>query len=98
MTDYFAPAVRSQGFTCFVFVRGNIRAVAYNSTLEGGWFNHDVYTLSPAAINRLVETGAGGIVIGYKKWSLEYTRVFITPEFKNGLDHGWGHCMIRCAF
>lgn len=99
MQPYFDQPKRNQPFRFYVFAKGNMRVVAYNATLQGGVFNrNNIYTLPASAVDRLVPLGGGGIVLSYKKLTLEYTRVFIREEFKNGLDHGWGHCDIRFSF
>lgn len=85
-------------FHGFLYLDGNVRAVAYNATLQGGLFSESIYTLSPSAISRLVGTANGGIGLGYKKFNLRYGRTFITPEFKNGRDHGWGYFNVSFLF
>jgi lipid A 3-O-deacylase len=86
-------------FQCYVFFRENVKAVGYNATMQGGAFNKSsFYTLRVGEINRVVGTAYAGIVIAYKRVSLEYTKAYITPEFEKGLSHGWGHCNITVCF
>ena len=85
-------------FQCYVFAKGNLKAVAYNATLQGGMFSNSIYTLPAKELNRLVATGYLGIVIAYKRLSLEYTKAYISPEFRKGIAHGWGHCAITVCF
>ncbi|MCE3277852.1 MAG: hypothetical protein K0S44_43 [Bacteroidetes bacterium] len=85
-------------FQFYAILRGRIKAVAYNGTLQGGMFSKSIYTIEPQNIERLVAAGSFGLVIAYKRVSLEYTKWYISPEFRNGLSHGWGHCNISVCF
>lgn len=96
---YNSVIPKQNKFQCFVFGKGEVKTVVYNATLQGGMFNkNSVYTLSSPNISRVIYTATGGIVVAYKRLSLEYTKVYISPEFKGGLVHGWGHCSITMSF
>jgi len=86
-------------FQCYILVREKVRAVGYNATMQGGLFNRNsVYTLNKDEITRVVGRADIGIVLAYKRLSVEYTKVHITPEFETGLRHGWGHICISVCF
>jgi lipid A 3-O-deacylase len=86
-------------FQLYVYASGKASAVAYNATMQGGMFeNSSIYTINPGNITRGVFMGSAGIVGAFKRFSLEYTKVYISPEFHNGLDHGWGHVVISTCF
>ncbi len=86
-------------FQCYFFGRLMGTVVVYNATLQGGVFNNkDVYALSSKEINRGIATAHIGVVLVYKNVSLEYTKAYLSAEFKNGLQHGWGHCMVAVCF
>lgn len=90
---------RKQNFQFYGILKGNIRAVGYNATLQGGVFNHDnIYTIADDKIKRLLVDGLAGFVLSYKRISLEYSKVYISREFSGGLDHGWGKCVILYCF
>ena len=77
----------------------NAKLVGYNATLQGGLFNtKSALKVSENRINRLVIDGLAGVVIAYKRVSLEYSKTFLTPEFDGGLYHGWGKCIITVCF
>ena len=77
----------------------NSKLVGYNATLQGGLFNtKSVLTVSENRINRLVIEGLAGVVVAYKRVSLEYSKTLLTPEFDGGLFHGWGKCVITVCF
>lgn len=83
----------------YLYSKGEVKAVAYNATLQGGMFNkNSIYTLPSSSINRLVATAYVGIVLNYKRVSVEYTKAYLSKEFKTGLPHGWGHCTISVCF
>jgi hypothetical protein len=56
------------------------------------------YTIAASGIERLVWKGGGGFCVRYKRVLLEYSRTWITPEFKGGRDHGWGAVTFSLAF
>jgi lipid A 3-O-deacylase len=86
-------------FSAYAFLKANGRLVGYNASLQGGLFNRtSVYTVSPGNVSRVVIDGMGGVVMAYKRVSLEYSKAYITPEFKGGFDHGWGRCVITVCF
>jgi lipid A 3-O-deacylase len=81
------------------YVKGWAEGVGYNATMQGGLFDRkSIYTLQPDKIERLVYGVQYGLIFSWKKFSLQYSKVLISPEFKNGLSHGWGHCNITVAF
>lgn len=99
MPALFSAPLRQQPFRFYAFAIAEARTVRYNTTLQGNLFGkNDLYVLPGSAIERLVYKGTCGLVLAWKRLSLEYTRIFITREFKGGLSHGWGHCDIRIAF
>ncbi len=86
-------------FQAYLFSKGEVKAVGYNATLQGGMFNkNSIYTLSATDLNRIVAAAYVGLVIAYKRVSLEYTKAYLSKEFKTGLPHGWGHCTITVSF
>ena len=91
--------VKQSKFQVHGFLNGNIKAVVYNATLQGGLFNpNDIYILSANRMRRVVAAGSAGIVFSYNKVNLEFTRLFLSPDFKGGLSHGWGHINMRVDF
>jgi lipid A 3-O-deacylase len=67
--------------------------------MQGGTFNkNSIYVIRVGEVNRVVGTAYAGIVLAYKRLSIEYTKAYITPEFSGGLAHGWGHCNISFSF
>lgn len=92
-------AERKNKFKMYVIGSAGAKAVAYNATLQGGLFNtSSVYTLPDKDIERVVAELMGGVVIAYKRVSLEYSKFYITPEFKKGVDHSWGKCALTVCF
>jgi lipid A 3-O-deacylase len=79
------------------FLSGRIQGTAYDATMQGGMFDrNNIYTMPN--IQHDVYFAQYGLVFAWKKFSLEYSKAFISPEFKGGMPHGWGHCDIRVAF
>lgn len=90
---------RKSNFQFYGILKGNVKAVVYNATLQGGMFNDaSVYTISDNRITRVVVEGMAGLVFTYKRIGLEYSKFYLSPEFKEGLEHHWGRCLITYCF
>jgi lipid A 3-O-deacylase len=102
MNPYFdgiRPTSTTTHFALYGVFQFNAKLVAYNASMQGGLFNKNSVLVVPEKnINRVVADGLAGAVIAYKQLSFEYSKTFITPEFKGGLSHGWGRCVIRFWF
>ncbi len=86
-------------FKLYGVFKTNSKLVGYNAVLQGGLFNEkSVLTVPENRVNRLVFDGLAGVVIAYKRVSLEYSKTILTPEFEGGLFHGWGKCVITVCF
>jgi hypothetical protein len=84
---------------CYVYAGAKVKTVVYNATLQGGMFDkNSVYVINTEDVKRVVGTGTIGIVISYKRICMEYSQTYITPEYKTGLDHSWGHCSLAISF
>ena len=90
---------RKSNFQFYGILKGNVKAVAYNAALQGGMFNNQsVYTVSDSRVARVVVDGMAGFVLTYKRIGLEYSKFYLSPEFKEGLEHHWGKCVITYCF
>jgi lipid A 3-O-deacylase len=85
-------------FQFTVYAKGLMSVVAYNGYLQGGIFSKDIYTLSSSEITRIVATMETGINISFQKFSFGYNRNWISPEFDQGIIHGWGGCNLSFGF
>jgi lipid A 3-O-deacylase len=85
-------------FQCYLIARGKAKFVAYNATMQGGFFSEDIHTLSYSSVMPYIFSGSAGIVIAFKSVSIEYTKFYLSPEFLNGRYHGWGHCNLTVCF
>lgn len=86
-------------FQCYLYARGKIKAVGYNATMQGGMINRNsIYTIPSSDIARHVESVYFGLMIAYKRLSFEYSRAYISSEFKNGVCHSWGRVGINVCF
>ena len=98
-SDFDVRGPGPKAFRASAFVDGQVKAIAYDASMQGGLFNADSpYVLQPEAIERLVLSGGGGVKLAYGKLSLTYAKTFITREFVGGTDHGWGTCTIKVLF
>jgi lipid A 3-O-deacylase len=95
----FKHAEAGKKFRCTFIAKGELKVIGYNATLQGGMFNRNsIYIIPDKNVERIVADVSAGIILSYKRLSLEYTKFYITPEFRNGLDHGWGHINITVCF
>lgn len=86
---------RHQKFTWEVFFMPEIRAMAYNSLLQGGIFNrlyadqkYSEYFLK--RINPWVYSHSTGFQVRYQQFELLYKQVNLAPEFAGQLPHYFG--------
>ncbi len=90
---------QAQKFQCYLFFKGKIKAVAYNASMQGGLINQNsTYAISDSDVERLVGIGYYGVVVAYKRLSLEYSFASITKEYKKGKNHAWGRIGINVCF
>ena len=90
---------RKSNFQFYGILKLNAKVVGYNATLQGGVFNNEsIYTISDNRITRVVVDGMAGIVLTYKRIGLEYSKFYLSPDFKEGLEHHWGRCLITFCF
>ncbi|MDO8999934.1 MAG: lipid A deacylase LpxR family protein [Bacteroidota bacterium] len=88
----------SRKFKIYANVKANAKIVGYNATLQGGIFSKDIYVIDADNVERIVFTGTAEIVMAYKRFSLTYSRTYITQEYHTGVDHSWGGIFITAAF
>jgi lipid A 3-O-deacylase len=103
MVSYFSAISpgeneESRKFSFYGFLRGWVQGVGYDATMQGGFFdrNND-YTITNSNIEGLVYGYQYGLSCSWKKLSLQYSKVLITPEFRDGTSHGWGRITITVA-
>jgi hypothetical protein len=90
---------RKSNFQFYGILKANVKVVAYNATLQGGMFNdQSVYTISDNRVTRVVFEGMAGFVLTYKRIGLEYSKFYLSKEFKEGLEQRWGRCAITYCF
>jgi hypothetical protein len=85
-------------FQLFFTAKARAKLVAYNATLQGGLFTDSPHEIPANEISRFVFSSNLGITLAYKRIYLEFLRTYITKEFSNGVDHGWGRCHLTVCF
>ncbi len=89
---------RRQQLQYWFFMRGNVRGVLYNATLQGGMFSKSPYTIPAADINRAVVTASAGLAVYYRFMGLELENFYQTPPFKGAYDFRWGRIKLSFLF
>ncbi len=97
MQGYF-DNTRKRKFQFFLFGQGWVQGVIRNGTLQGGAFSNSINTLSYSEIAPIVLKGSLGANLGWKGFSIEYCRTFITREINTWWAHGWGYLRITGFF
>jgi len=84
----------------FGFLAGTkVRFVGYDATLQGGLFNpNNKYTIPASDVERIVLQANAGVYFAFRQLSLTYEHFYITPEFRKGRHHQWGHINIMYCF
>jgi len=78
-------------FRFHLFYQPRLVAVGYDATLQGGLFNSNSrYFFQASAIQRVVYTQSAGIILNFRKLSIEYSLSLETPRFRNGFSHRYG--------
>ena len=95
----FSEKVYLKNFQVYAYCQPVITLVGYDASLQGGPFNRkSPYTLSATDISRLTFQNNFGIVAHIWKVYMEYSRAFLTREFKSGRNHQWGGIKLGYSF
>jgi lipid A 3-O-deacylase len=94
---------KSGRFSWEIFFLPEVRAVAYNASLQGGVFNrlhasemYSQYFLDD--IKPTVYSHSTGFQVRYSQWELLYRQVNVTREFSGQLPHYYGSVTFTCWF
>ena len=83
----------------YAFGRVEERVVGYDATMQGGVFNrHSPYTLPDAQIMRTVARVDVGFAVDRGGWVFEFTRTFLSREFRAGRSHQWAELSVLKRF
>jgi len=85
-------------FQIYLMARAQAKFVAYNATLQGGFFSNSIYTIPSKNVNRMVYSANLSLVLAFRGISIEYLNNYLTQEFKTGVDHGWGSLRLTFCF
>lgn len=89
----------NKSFQIYLYVGGDLRAVAYNAILMGGIVPPESsHQFSLKQIEPIVYSYYGGLHISYNSIGLNMQSTFISPEFRDGVSHGWGSVSLNYRF
>ncbi len=74
-------------------LRGGLefRIIGYDASLQGGiTHKHNIYTLNPDEIERLVAALHLGIFARYRKIGINISQYYLSREIRKGRQHLWG--------
>jgi hypothetical protein len=81
------------------FIRGNVNAVLYDATLQGGLFNNqNPYTIGQEMMNRIVYGGSVGVAFYYNQVGIEFENFYLSPEFDGGHHFMYGRIKLSTTF
>lgn len=98
---YFESAYSSTSnrrFAAYVYAHGQVNAIGYDATLQGGLFSRNVYSLDASSIRRYTAETRIGVVLKYGGIYLEYFQGQLTREFAIGGKHSWGGVLLDFGF
>ena len=86
---------RKRNFELSVFTSGQVDAVLYDATLQGGLFNHSsVHTVAQQDVERLIGRGELGARMTLGGFDFHFAHVYTTRDFRGGMPHAWGDARI----
>lgn len=95
----FSEKKSKQPFQYWFFVRGNVDAVLFDATLQGGLFNNEnPYTISQSALSRIVYGGSAGLALYYKQVGVELENFYLSPEFEGARHFMYGRIKLSATF
>lgn len=105
----FTPVLRGYQFSAnnrfkrdfqfWFFLKGNLKLVGYNATLQGGMFNDkSPYVIPATQVNRLVAEASAGIALYYGNFGVEMENIYNSPEFKGAYDFRYGRISLLFGF
>lgn len=95
----FSTRPEARKIRFFLFAKGQLNAIGYDATLQGGLFNRkSVYTIPASDLKRLVADYEIGAQLNLGTWRLVFSHTHITPEFREGRPHAWGTARVRIGF
>jgi len=90
-SPYSAAVLKGKDLRIYAYEHPEVSYVAYDATLQGGVFNRQSPYVIPARdIERITFMNRWGLVLNYRRVTLEYFQVYLTPEFSGGGYHTWG--------
>ena len=93
---YLNQGLNTSGWQLYLRSSVSSRFVLYNGTIQGGIFNRSSpYTTDS---ENMVLGFDAGIKITYKRFSLEFTYNWISPEIVSGLNHRWSDLIFSFGF
>ncbi len=98
MDHYFTSPGYSNRLQIYCYASAEGKVIAYDATLQGGFFSNSVYTIASENMKRATLLGTAGFVVAFHRMRVEYSNTFISPEFKAGRKHAWGHLGFTILF
>ncbi len=87
----------SKKINIYLYSQPLINFVGYDATLQGGVITSSPYTIQNQSIQRITYQYNFGLIIKTRKLYIEYSRAYISREFKNGSGAGWGGIRIGAS-
>ncbi len=86
-------------FQFWFFLKGNLKLVGYNATLQGGMFNDkSPYVIPATQVSRLVAETSAGVALYYGNFGVELENIYNSPEFKGAYDFRYGRISLLFGF
>ncbi|CAN5903042.1 lipid A deacylase LpxR family protein [soil metagenome] len=99
MDHYFNAPGYSKRLQFWLYASAEAKIIGRDATLQGGLFNKaSTYVIADENIKRATLSEIAGVVFAFKRIRIDYYNTFISPEFKGGRKHAWGHLGLTFRF
>lgn len=99
VNSLYSSSASKNEFQIYLFAQPKINLIGYDATLEGGIFgDKSVYKINDKELERITFQFNFGGVLQFKKWYFKYSRTWLTKEFAQGENSGWGGLYLGRTF
>jgi len=95
---YQSASAKKHKVQFYGYLHPQLNVVAYDASLQGGFFVSDPYTILTGKVKRLVFQQHAGVVVKLFGLYVEYFQSWTSPEFTEGKSHGTGGLQVGYCF
>ena len=97
--DSYFSSTQNKDFEAFGYFASDIKFVAYNGTMQGSLHdNPNPHEIKQPDIENIVATARMGLGLRYKRFGVNFSWIFLSPEFYGGLNHKYNSLNLYYLF